>query len=59
MSTYSWLRRRYIAQLEAEVEDMIEYENVDPDTAGDYFTEKLQEWEDGYESYMFDYREDR
>ena len=56
---YNWLRRRYIAQLEKEVERMIEDENIDPDTAGDYFIEKLQEWEDGYGDYLYDLMEDR
>ena len=56
---YNWLRRRYIAQLEKEVERMIEDENIDPDTAGDYFVEKLQEWEDGYGDYMYDLMGDR
>ena len=56
---YNWLRRRYIAQLETEIEDMIENENIDPDAAGDYFVEKLQEWEDGYGDYMYDLMEDR
>ena len=56
---YNWLRRRYIAQLEVEIEDMIENENIDPDIAENYFIEKLQEWEDGYGDYMYDLKGDR
>ena len=56
---YNWLRRKYIAQLETEIEDMIENENIDPDVAENYFIEKLQEWEDGYGDYMYDLKGDR
>lgn len=59
MSTYDWLRQRYISQLEKEVEEMVEYDNVDPDTAGDYFLEKLEDWEYGYGDYMYDMMGDR
>lgn len=59
MSTYDWLRRRYMNQLEEEIELMIEEGNVDPDTAGDYYVEKLREWEDGYGDEMYDLMGDR
>lgn len=59
MSTYDWLRRRYMTQLEEEIEEMIENDNVDPDTAGDYYTEKLEEWDAGYGDYMYDMIGDR
>lgn len=59
MSTYDWLRRRYMNQLEEEIELMIEEGNVDPDTAGDYYVEKLQNWEDAYGDYMYDMMGDR
>ena len=59
MSTYNWLRRQYMNQLEEEIEFMIEEGNVDPDSARDYFVEKMQEWEDGYEDYLYDMIGDR
>ena len=59
MSTYNWLRHRYMNQLEEEIEFMIEEDNIDPDIAGDYYVEKMQEWEDGYGDYLYDMMGDR
>lgn len=46
-------------KLKAEIEDMVENGNIDPDTAGDYYVEKMQEWEDGYGDYLYDMMGDR
>lgn len=59
MYTDKWVRRMFKNKLEAEIEDMVENGNIDPDTAGDYYVEKMQEWEDGYGDYLYDMMGDR
>ena len=59
MYTDEWVRRRYMAQLAKEVEDMIENGDIDPDIADNYYTEKLEELDAEYGDYLYDMMGDR
>lgn len=56
---YDWLRQRYENQLINELQNKIDFENMNEVEADIVFNQKMEEWEAGYGDYTYDAKGDR
>lgn len=56
---YDWLRQRYENQLINELQNKIDFENMNEGEADIVFNQKMEEWEAEYGDYTYDAKGDR